>query len=265
MNANPAVRDSGEQASVEQDSGQSAPAFDAGAAARAVLRASRVGALGSLRPDDGAPYTSMVAVAANQNGAPLTLISTLAVHTTNISADPRASLLLDRRTDSDTSGDPMMRARISLAGRMVKTDDTAERERFLRYHPEAAFYAGFADFAFYRFEIESCHLVAGFGRIVDLTREDLLDPLDDSGDLMAAEAGIVEHMNDDHADAVDLYAQRYANAVGDGFRCAACYPDGLALARGTETVWVPFPKRVTSPNVLRMVLKTMAEEARAAS
>ncbi|MEM8876448.1 MAG: DUF2470 domain-containing protein [Pseudomonadota bacterium] len=240
-----------------------APEFNAKAAARAVLRASRVGALGSLRPDDGAPYTSMVAVAANQHGAPLTLISTLAVHTQNVAADRRASLLLDRRTDSDPSNDPMTRARISLTGKMVKTEETAERERFLRYHPEASLYADFADFAFYRFEIESCHLVAGFGRIVDLTREDLLDPLEDSVELMASEAGIVEHMNDDHADAIDLYAQHFAEAVGDGFRCAACYPEGLALARGTETLWVPFPKRITSPNVLRMALKTMAEEARA--
>jgi putative heme iron utilization protein len=249
---------------VTQESGDKAPAFDARATARAILRASRVGALGSLRPEDGAPYTSMVAVAANQHGAPLTLISTLAVHTTNILADPRASLLLDRRTDSDPSNDPMTRGRISLTGRLVKTAEAAERERFLRYHPEAAFYADFGDFAFYRLEIDSGHLVAGFGRIVDLSCDDLLDPLDDSADLMAGEAEIVEHMNDDHADAIDLYAQYFADAVGEGFRCAACDPDGLVLARGTETLWVPFPKRITSPNVLRMALKTMAEQARAA-
>jgi putative heme iron utilization protein len=206
-----------------------------------------------------------VALATNQHGAPLTLISTLAVHTTNIHADARASLMLDRRTDSDPSNDPMTRGRISLTGRMVKTQEQVERERFLRYHPDASFYADFADFAFYRFEIEHCHLVAGFGRIVDLTAVDLLDPLDDAHDLMSAEAEIVEHMNEDHADAIDLYAQHFADAVGEGFRCAACDPAGLVLARGTETLWVPFPRRIVSPNVLRMALKTMAEEARIAS
>ncbi len=93
------------------------------------------------------------------------LLSALALHTRNLEADNRISLLIDA---TDGLGDPVTGARISLTGTVTKATDPAARDAFWPSHPTAAGYAGFADFAFYRVTPESGHLVEGFGRIVDV-------------------------------------------------------------------------------------------------
>lgn len=140
-------------------------------AARGLIAGATKGALGTLRVGDKNPYVSMVLVATDEAGAPLMLLSALAVHTKNLQTDPRASLLIDA---TDGLGDPVTGARISLTGTVSKTTDSAARGRFLARHPAAAGYADFADFAFYRFEPDGGHLIEGFGRIVDIPRRDLL-------------------------------------------------------------------------------------------
>src|SRR5204863_442733 len=72
--------------------------------------------------------------------------------------------------------------------------------------PEADMFAGFADFAFYRMALKAVHLVAGFGRIVDLAPKQVLTETGDAAELVAAEPQIIAHMNGDHDDAVRLYA-----------------------------------------------------------
>lgn len=133
--------------------------------ARRLLREATKGALGTLRVSDKSPYVSMVLVATDDTGAPIMLLSALALHTRNLEADNRVSLLIDA---TDGLGDPVTGARISLTGTVTKATDSAARDRFLARHPTAAGYAGFADFAFYRVTPESGHLVEGFGRIVDV-------------------------------------------------------------------------------------------------
>src|SRR5581483_5762903 len=115
-------------------------------------------------PGSGDPYCSLVNVATAADGSPLLLISKLAVHTRNIMADPRCSLMIDERKQ----GDPLQGGRVMLMGTAVKTDDPAVRRRYLARQPEAELFAGFADFAFYEMKLKGAHLVAGFGRIVDL-------------------------------------------------------------------------------------------------
>ena len=79
---------------------------------RSLLGRSRQGALATLMPQSGDPYCSLVNVASLPDGMPVLLISRLAVHTKNILADPRVSLMLDERAP----GDPLEGARIMLAG-----------------------------------------------------------------------------------------------------------------------------------------------------
>ena len=125
------------------------------------------------------------------------LLSSLALHTKNILADPRASLMLDERKD----GDPLEGARVMLMGTLVPTADAHARAAYLRRHPEAEMFAGFADFSFYRMTINRAHLVAGFGRIVDLAAQDILTEVSDAEALLAAEGEAIAHMNADHAEA----------------------------------------------------------------
>src|SRR5215471_8891217 len=108
-------------------------AFNAPLAAKKLLREGRTGALATLMPGSGDPYCSLVNVATAADGAPLLLISRLAVHTRNILADPRVSLMLDERMP----GAPLQGARVMLMGAAAVSDDEDVRRRYLERQPEA--------------------------------------------------------------------------------------------------------------------------------
>ncbi len=139
---------------------------------RTTLAEARSGALATLTAD-GSPFASLVLTATDEAGDLVMLLSRLAVHTQNLERDPRASLLVV--ASGGESGDPVAGGRVTVLGRADLTVSTTARARFLAGHPEARRYASFADFAYWRLEIASAHLVAGFGRIVDLKRADIID------------------------------------------------------------------------------------------
>ncbi len=232
--------------------------FDARLAAKKLLREARSGALASLVPGSGDPYCSLVNVATAANGAPLLLLSGLALHTKNIVSDPRVSLMLDERK----AGDPLEGARIMLMGRCVKDSDPAASVAYLRRHPDAEAYASFSDFSFYRVEITHAHLVAGFGRIVDLRPQDILTDVSDAEPIIATEAEAIDHMNGDHADTCRLYATKLLGRPDGNWRCVGIDPEGLELQDGRTALRLVFPRRVIAPGALRAMLKELAGEAR---
>ncbi len=234
------------------------PAFDAALAAKKLLREARSGALATLMAGAGDPYCSLVNVATAVDGAPLLLLSKLALHTKNILADNRLSLMLDERKE----GDPLEGARVMLMGTTAPDGDAQARTAYLRRHPEAEMFAGFADFAFYRMQIERAHLVAGFGRIVDLTAQDILTDVADAATLVEAESDAIAHMNADHAEACRLYATKLLGAGGGDWTCVGVDPEGLELQQGRAALRLFFPQRVYAPGPLRAILKQLAEEAR---
>lgn len=236
------------------------PDFDPKTAAKKLMREARSGALATLMAGSGDPYCSLVNVASAPDGAPILLISRLAVHTRNILADARVSIMLDERKE----GDPLEGARVMLLGTAVKTESEAIRRRYLAQQPEAEMFAGFADFAFYEVKLKGAHLVAGFGRIVDLTPADILTDLTGAEALIDAEPEVIEHMNADHADTCRLYAQKLLGAPDRAWRCVGCDPEGLDLQAERMALRLPFPQRVAQPGVLRVVLKQLADQARAA-
>ena len=137
------------------------------------------------------------------------------------------------------------------------------RRRFLARHPEAAFYADFPDFAFWRLEVEGAHYIGGFGRIVDLSPAELLVPTEGAGELLAAEPGIIEHMNEDHADAVRLYATRLAGAPEGFWRMSGIDPEGCdSIFEGERPPHAPRPD--LHPGEARAELVRLANEAREA-
>jgi putative heme iron utilization protein len=234
--------------------------FDPALAAKKLLREGRSAALATLMAGSGDPYCSLVNVATAADGAPLLLISRLAVHTRNIVADPRVSVMIDERK----AGDPLQGARIMLMGTAGVTDDPEVRRRYLERQPEAEMFAGFGDFAFYRMTLKAAHLVAGFGRIVDLEPQEILTATGDAAEFVAAEPTILAHMNTDHADAVRLYATKLLGAPDGEWRCVGCDPEGLELQLDRTALRLAFPQRVRAPETLRQVLKQMADEARTA-
>ena len=241
---------------------QSTADFDAPRLARSLLRRSRQGALATLMASSGDPYCSLVNVASHPDGSPILLISRLAVHTRNILGDSRVSLMLDERA----GGDPLEGSRIMLAGRAEEaaaTDLELLRRRYLNAHPSAEAFVDFGDFSFFRIRPSGTHLVAGFGRILDLRPAQFLTDISDAGALLEAEQGAIDHMNSDHRDATGLYATRLLGAQPADWRCTGCDPDGIDLQAGATTLRLDFPERVTGPAELRRMLVRLADGARA--
>lgn len=227
--------------------------------ARSLMRRAFKGSLASLDSPTGAPYASLITVATDPAGAPIFLISTLARHTRNLVDDPRAAILID---GSDASADPLQGARLTLSGTAKRVDEEAARRRFLARHPEAAFYADFPDFSFWRLDLESAHYIGGFGRIVDLDPGDLLVPLDGVSKLVETESDIVAHMNEDHADAIALYARGLTGAAAGPWRMTGIDPEGCDIALGWDGRRILFAKPVLTPGDARKELVRLAEEAR---
>jgi putative heme iron utilization protein len=236
--------------------------FNASRLSRSLLRRSRQGALATLMAGSGDPYCSLVNVASHADGAPILLISRLALHTKNILADSRVSLMLDERA----AGDPLEGARIMLAGRAEEAEgETASilRRRYLNAHPSAEAFVDFKDFSFFLMVPTGLHLVAGFGRIIDLKPAQFLTEIGDAGGLLEAEQVAIEHMNEDHREAMNLYATRLLGAESADWSCTGCDPDGMDMQAGATTLRLDFPERVTSGLELRKMLVRLAGEARA--
>jgi heme iron utilization protein len=242
---------------------QPTPDFNPSRLAKSLLRRSRQGALATLMAVSGDPYCSLVNVASAPEGSPVLLISRLALHTKNLLADPRVSLMLDERA----SGDPLEGARIMLAGQAEEMEGGARevlRRRYLNVHPSAETFVDFKDFSFFRIRPSAAHLVAGFGRIVDLKPEQFLTDVSDAGGLIEAEQGAIEHMNEDHREAMNLYATKLLGAESADWRCTGCDPEGMDMqADGARTLRLEFPARVTGPGDLRKALVQLAQAARA--
>lgn len=242
------------RASTLADMTEAANETDRGA--RALVRAADRATLATRLAEDGWPYASLAMVACGQDAAPLLLLSDLAEHSRNLAAEARASLLYDGTAGLDS---PLTGARATLLGRIEKCDDAGLRARYLRRHPEAERYAGFADFSLYRMAVERAHLVAGFGEIHWLAAEAVVDG--EATALAESEAGIVDHMNADHADAVALYAGRLLGLDGDDWVMTGIDPEGLDLRRGRTVARLAFDGRVTDAETARAVLVALARRA----
>ena len=230
------------------------------AAARALLRRAFKGTLATIDTRNDYPYASLITVATDAAGAPSFLISKLARHTANLARDRRASILVD---ETGALADPLQGARLTLTGMAEPVAGEAIKRRFLARHPEAELYVGFPDFGFWRLNIEGAHYIGGFGRIFDLEPSDLLVTLAGAESLLEAEPGIVEHMNEDHADALELYA----TALGDGepgaWRMTGIDPEGFDIVLGGAGRRIPFAQPVATPAEARTELVRLVAEARA--
>jgi heme iron utilization protein len=230
------------------------------AAARALMRRALKGSLASIDARNDYPYASLITLATDAAGAPIFLISKLARHTANLTRDARASILVD---ETGALADPLQGARITLHGRAAPAPEEGIGRRFLARHKEAAFYAGFPDFGFWRLEVEGAHYIGGFGRIFDLDAGDLLVPLDGAASLVEAEAGIVAHMNEDHADALELYATALADASPGPWRMTGIDPEGFDIVLDGQVRRVLFAQQVSTPGEARTELVRLVAEARA--
>jgi putative heme iron utilization protein len=236
---------------------------EARALAKNLMRTVRSGALATNDGETGMPFASLVQVGTDLDGSPVILTSQLSVHTRLLEADPRCSLLLS----AIGKGDPLAHPRLTLlakAKRLDRESDEAQniRRRYLLQHPKAELYVDFPDFAFWRLQVASGSLNGGFGRAYRMKKEDLLADLSELFDFYDFEAQAIEHMNDDHADAVALYATQLCGAREGAWRLIGIDPEGIQMALGDEILRLPFPRPLTGPHEVRPMLIRLANEAR---
>jgi putative heme iron utilization protein len=233
--------------------------------ARTLMHLGRTGTLCTqLRKHQGFPFGSVAPYGLDALGRPTFLISTMAVHTQNLLADAHASLLV---TQPGWSEDPLAGARLTLVGAVatVPSDDlAATRADYLERHDNARYWVDFDDFAFYRMEVEDLYYVAGFGAMgwVDAAayRGAAADPLADHA------AGILDHMNADHADALVLYSKAFGGVDAEAATMTAIDRMGFRVRARTgdrlQGLRINFPREVRTPMDARTVLVEMVREAR---
>lgn len=224
---------------------------------RTLLAAARTGMLATLG-EGGYPFGSVVAPAVDGRGRPLLLLSDLAVHSHNLKADPRASLMVTEPGD----GDPLDLARVTVIGPVAEVtgaDGAAALADYQRVHPGGL--GTDHGFRIYRLDVESVRFVGGFARMswVDATAYVAAEP----DPLLPHVAGIVEHMNDDHGAAMVLYCQVFAHRPATTeARMVGIDRYGFTMVTAGDHVRLAFPEQVTTPTGARQALVAMVQEAR---
>jgi hypothetical protein len=241
------------------ENGRNLPDADLIACGRRLLRSGLTATLATVGAD-GAPYASFVGYATRFDGAPVFLVSGLSAHTRNLARDPRFSLLIAEPPKAE--GDPMDSARLTLGGRAERSDDPALRARYLRRHPKAELYAGLADFRILAGTVTDAHIVGGFARARGLAVAELMLDVSGAAALAEAEAGIVGHMNEDHAEAVGLYATRLLGQQAAAWRMTGIDLEGCDLRAENRTARLVFERRIATAGEARDVLVALAKKAR---
>ena len=245
-----------------QAKSQSTETFDAIGSAKYLLRTVGAGALATLAPESGFPFSSLTVAATDHDGTPIILASALSAHSRHMASDSRVSLLLAQRG----KGDPLAHPRLTLTARAARETDPRLRarlkSRFLARHPKSAFYADFGDFSFWRLAISGARLNGGFAKAADIEVADLLTEVADAQDLIDAEQAALTHLNIDHAKTLALFGRKVAGSRHDHWRATGLDPEGLDLAAGEWTTRLCFPERITRAADLRSALMALADVRR---
>jgi heme iron utilization protein len=230
--------------------------------ARTLASLGRIGSLSThSRKFPGFPFGSIMPYATDDRGRPVFFISSMAMHTQNLQQDPRASLLIP---DPDVSGDPLGAARLTLLGSVAGAPAEEVRDLYLSRYENAKYWQAFTDFAYYRLEVSEVYYIGSFGVMGWVSAEDYRSALPDP--LVQAAAGIIRHMNADHAEALQLIARRFAGEDADEAAMTAVDRLGfhLRLKSGDRIHGkrVAFLKEVKTSDDARLVLMEMVRQAR---
>jgi hypothetical protein len=231
---------------------------------RTLLETERIGTLAThsaLHP--GFPFASVMPYALTNDGSPLFLISGMALHTQNVIADARASLLV---MQSGSGGDPLGSPRATLLGSAHRIAEPEEslRELYLQRHPSARHWIAYSDFSFFRLDVAHIYFVGGFGVMGWVEHNDYAtaaaDPLAD------AAAGIMEHMNRDHADALRDITRRFGGLDALDATIVSCDRLGFVVrvrtAEGMKGTRIAFTEPVASREDARRVFVAMTKQSR---
>ncbi len=233
--------------------------------ARTLLHVGRIGSLSTLSlKQPGFPFGSVMPYGLDNRGRPIFLVSTMAMHTQNLQADPRASLLV---TQPDASGDPLGASRVTLVGNVLpvpKDEAPQARTLYLARYANSKYWVDFEDFSFYHLSVVDVYYVGGFGVMGWVSASDYglarADPLADAAE------GIIQHMNADHRYALMIIAQVFGGMESEEATMTSVDRLGFHLrlktAEGMRGVRIAFLREVTTTSEARAVLVEMTQQAR---
>jgi putative heme iron utilization protein len=233
--------------------------------ARTLVYLGRIGSLSTIsRKQQGFPFGSVMPYGLDDHGHPVFLISTMAMHTQNVQADPRSSLLV---TQLDATGDPLGASRVTLLGNVlpVPESEVAEaRKLYLARYANSKYWVDFEDFSFYRMDVVDVYYVGGFGVMGWVSASEYYrgqpDPLADTA------TDIIQHMNADHGDALVLLARAFAGIESQEVATTSVDRLGfhvrLKTQEGTRGARIAFLGEVSSSAEARNVLVDMVAQAR---
>jgi putative heme iron utilization protein len=233
--------------------------------ARTLMHSGRIGSLSTLsRKQPGFPFGSLMPFGLDNHGRPIFLISTMAMHTQNLQADPRASLFV---TEPDASGDPLGSSRVTLIGsaiRVPERESADARAVYLTGHPDSKYWVDFEDFFFYRLDVIDVYYVGGFGVMGWVAASDYSEAQSDP--LAEHKSDIMQHMNADHKDALNLLAKRFAGIEAQEAEMTSVDRLGFNVRLKTQDrvhgARIAFLREVTDPTQAREVFVEMVKQAR---
>lgn len=237
--------------------GPQARAMTRGAQARALVRGYRSGVLSthSLK-HPGYPYGSALPHVADHAGRPVVLISHLAEHTHNLEADPRASFIVCAQ-GPDLQAQP----RATLLGEThLVADQESIARRYLRFYPEHAQYLQIGGFGFFALEPRQVRYIQGFGGLHWIAGDSYLAA--GTTAMADAESSVLEHMNNDHGDALRDYCRATHAVDPGGVEMIGVDCDGFDVRAEGNLLRFAFEEQVDAPAQLRAVFIALSRKSR---
>lgn len=226
---------------------------DQAATARRLLNHQSFGVLSTHSIDvQGYPFGSMAPYVLDYDGTPTILISNIAQHTRNIKQDNKVSLtVFDPLTD-----DPQASSRLTWIGdaEVVDPSDIGTRSRYLRYFPSAESYFETHDFSFYRIVLRRARFIGGFGQIFWIEP----DPMQIRNPFRETENGIVEHMNQDHQQALFHYCKLFGREGTKAVTMIGIDSEGFDLLADGRKLRIDFDSTINTSEEARAKLVKLA-------
>ena len=221
--------------------------------ARRLLNHQSMGVLSTHSVDvEGYPFGSIAPFVLNYDSEPTMLISDIAQHTRNIKQNYRVSLtVFDQGAD-----DPQASSRLTWIGdaELIDPSDTEIRRRYLRYFPSAASYFETHDFSFYRIRLRRARFIGGFGQIYWIAPDAMLV----NNPFREAERRIVEHMNQDHQQALFHYCEVLKGVKANTVAMTGIDREGFDMLADGRKLRVDFDAPIDTAEEARAVLVRLA-------
>ncbi len=233
--------------------------------ARTLMHSGRIGSISTIsRKQAGFPFGSLMPYGLDNQGRPIFLISTMAMHTQNLQADPRASLFV---TEPDVRGDALGSSRVTLIGSAIRIPEPEladARAAYLTGYPDSKYWVDFEDFFFYRLDLIDVYYVGGFGVMGWVAASDYSQARPDP--LANDRRDIIQHMNADHKNALILVAKRFAGIEAQQAEMTAVDRLGFHLRLktqdGVKGTRIAFLREVADSSQTRKVFVEMVKQAR---